>query len=188
MLDPLWCCEWQPVLYESSHSTQSCISLFSHQQSPWGERIRIHLETWGTVFVYSCCCCLFYGRTELVFWGGFVSGHRGSRTDWGPPHHICLCLSGSTQTHIPTNLALHKHILSPVHTFLSQKADCWDRGCVCRRVVNIIANFDWTTTGNYTLSLSTALFTSASVKNLMSYCIAAVWTVSSIDCIAEMST
>lgn len=34
---------------------------------------------------------------------GFVSGDkRGSGTDWGPPHPVCLCLPGSMQTHIST--------------------------------------------------------------------------------------
>lgn len=54
---------------------------------------------------------------------GFVSGDkRGSGTDWGPPHPVCLCKH--TYRHYT-----EKHILLLLHTFYPQKVYCWDFMC-----------------------------------------------------------
>lgn len=79
---------------------------------------REDLKTGGRLFVYSCCCFSVFLQQSRVGLRGFVSrDKRSSRTDWGPPQPMCLCLFSSTQEHMTTHLTSHKHILSPLHTF-----------------------------------------------------------------------
>lgn len=75
-----------------------------------------------------CLLLLLFSVFLRRSWVGlreFVSRDESSSgTGWGLPYPICLCLFSSTQEHILTHLTLHKHILSPLHTLLSLKADC----------------------------------------------------------------